>query len=350
MALYRGSPLRYNTAYWLILQPGPEGDTPPAGQERWGREMLLNFLIVAGQVVTLFLLMGVGFVLARLGKLNRDGVSQMSTLILYVVSPCVIFHSFENGGAAAGGRALLAFGAAYTVCTLILAAGSLLCFRRQPPDRRAPLRFGLIYGNNGYMGLPLLEATLGPTAVVYGAVSGLMFNLLMWTQGVGTLGGRVTLRKAVVNPAAIGFYASLPVLLFGVRPPEMVDSTIGYLASLNTPLAMIVIGAQMAWADLRAGLRDWRFYGAAAYRLLLSPLVAVLLLTGLLPLGLDPMLYCACVIVCAVPTAGVTGIMAQRFGKDTAAAAQLVSMTTLLSMLTLPVFTVLARTVSGLSV
>lgn len=310
--------------------------------------MIQNFLVVAGQVITLFLLMGVGFVLAKLGKLNKGGTTQMSTLILYVVSPCVIFHSFESGAETVGGADLLIFGGAYLASVLLLAAGGQLCFRRQPPERQGPLRFGLTYGNNGYMGLPLLEATLGPQAVIYGAVSGLMFNLLMWTHGVGVLGGKVTPLKALVNPATLGFYAALPVFFLGWRPPDPVDTTIGYLASLNTPLAMVVIGAQMADADLKSCLTDRKLYGVAAYRLLLSPMVPLLGLTPLLNLGLDPLLYAACVIVCAVPSAGVTAIMSQRFGKDTAVAAQLVSLTTLLSMFTLPVYAVAAKTIAGI--
>ena len=82
--------------------------------------MLSNFALVAGQVVTLFLLMGVGFVLAQLGKLYPDGVSQMSTLVLYVVTPCVIIHAFAIERTDGMVRLLLEFAAVYALSTLFL--------------------------------------------------------------------------------------------------------------------------------------------------------------------------------------------------------------------------------------
>ena len=296
--------------------------------------MLSNFALVAGQVVTLFLLMGVGFVLAQLGKLYPDGVSQMSTLVLYVVTPCVIIHAFAIERTDGMVRLLLEFAAVYALSTLFCAAVALFCFRGEDPCRRGPMRFAMVYGNNGFMGLPLLLSILGEQAVIYGVVSVVVFNLLLWTHGVRTMGGRVTLRQALVSPATVGLAVGLPLFLTGGRLPSMVDSAVGFLADLNTPLAMIVIGAQMAGADLKRSFTSPRLYGVAAFRLLAAPLV--------------PMLYCANIILCAVPVAGATGMLAQRFEQDTAVAAQMVTLTTLLSVLTLPLMAVAAQSLSGI--
>lgn len=308
--------------------------------------MITSFFVVDSQVVTLFLLMGVGFVMAQLGKLHTDGVSQMSTLVLYVVTPCLMISSFEVERTEGMVGTLAAFFAAYTVSTLLCLAAAQLCFRHEPPDRRAPLRFGMIYGNNGFMGLPLVLSILGQEALIFGVVSAVAFNFLMWTQGVKTMGGKVTLRSVVVNPATVGMVVGLTLFFTGWRPPAMVDNAVGFLADLNTPLAMVVIGAQMAGADLKVSFTSRKLYGAAAVRLLLAPLIAM---AALLPFRLEPMAYCACVILCAVPTAGATGMFAQRFQRDTAVAAQLVTLTTLLSVITLPLFAVLAQQLSGLS-
>ncbi len=307
--------------------------------------MLSNFALVAGQVVTLFLLMGAGFVLAQLGKLYPDGVSQMSTLVLYVVTPCVIIHAFAIERTDGMVRLLLEFAAVYALSTLFCAAVALFCFRGESPCRRGPMRFAMVYGNNGFMGLPLLLSILGERAVIYGVVSVVVFNLLLWTHGVRTMGGRVTLRQALVSPATVGLVVGLPLFLTGGRLPSMVDSAVGFLADLNTPLAMIVIGAQMAGADLKRSFTSPRLYGVAAFRLLAAPLVPMLCL---LPLRLDPMLYCANIILCAVPVAGATGMLAQRFEQDTAVAAQMVTLTTLLSVLTLPLMAVTAQSLSGI--
>lgn len=315
--------------------------------------MLENFLVVAGQVITLFLLMGVGFILAQLGKLHTDGVAQMSYLVLYIVTPCIIIRSFETQRTEGMVSVLLVFFAAYMVCTLLAMLPALLSFRKETDARQGPLRFGMIFGNNGFMGLPLVMSILGPEAAIFGVVSAVGFNFLMWTAGVKIIGGKVTLRQVLVNPATVGMVIGVPLFLTGWWAPSpdhwylpsMVTNAIGFVADLNTPLAMIVIGAQMAGADLKVSFTSLKIYFAAAVRLLLAPAIA---LVALLPFHLDPMSYCVCVILCAVPTAGATGMFAQRFEKDTAVAAQMVTVTTLLSAVTLPVFAVAAQHLSGL--
>lgn len=307
--------------------------------------MVASFLVVAGQVVTLFLLMGVGFVLAQLGRLHTDGVAQMSYLCLYIVTPALMIKSFAVERTPGMLSQLAVFFLAYVASVGVCIVLSRSCFRGEPPERRAPMRFGLVFSNNGFMGLPLLLSILGPGAVIYGVVSAVGFNLLLWTYGVKTMGGRVTLRQVIVNPATVGLAVGLPLFLTGLRLPGMVSNAVNFVADLNTPLAMIVIGAQMAGADLKVSFTSLKLYGASAFRLLLGPLIP---LVGLLPFHLDPVSYCACVIMCAVPTAGATGMLAQRFEKDTAVAAQMVTLTTLLSVLTLPVFAVIAQKLAGM--
>ena len=126
----------------------------------------------------------------------------------------------------------------------------------------------------------------------------------------------------------MGLAVGLPLFLTG-GVSSMVDSAVGFLADLNTPLAMIVIGAQMAGADLEAQL-----YQPQALRRGRLPAAgrpsgphAVSALSSVW----TPMLYCANIILCAVPVAGATGMLAQRFEQDTAVAAQMVTLTTLLS-------------------
>lgn len=304
-----------------------------------------NFLVVAGQVVTLFLLMGVGYALARLGKLSTEGVSQMSFITLYIVSPCVIIVSFAVERSAGLTERLLQFALVYGLCTLLNLVVSSLCFRGQPEGSRGPLRFGMAYGNNGFMGLPLVGSIFGPGALIYGVTSVALFNFTLWTHGVKTMGGKITPRQALVNPATVGMAVGLTLFFTGWRLPSMVGNAVGFLADLNTPLAMVVIGAQMAGANLKSCVTNPKLYAVALYRLILSPLVPMVLL---LPFHLDPMLYCTCVVMCAVPVAGATGMLAQRFGRDTATAAELVTLTTLLSVVTLPVMAVAAQMLGGL--
>lgn len=311
--------------------------------------MLSSFLTVTGQVATLFLMIGVGFVLGKMGKLTEKGRGQMSYLLLYIVCPCVMVDSFLVEATPTLVREVV-MGGLFILGLYVIGLGlSLLFFRRQPSDAQACLRFGVIFGNNGFMGLPLVESVLGSGALIYGALSVGALNLANWTIGVLLMGGKraFSIRQAVLNPGVVGLVASFAVFLTGLRFPAPVASAISFLGDLNTPLAMVVIGAQLADADLLAVFRQPHLYLASALRLLVIPLIAVLLLL-LLPLHLSADSFCAMVLLSAVPTAGATSLFAQRFGRDTAPAVQLITLSTLLSIVTLPLFAVLAQTISGL--
>lgn len=311
--------------------------------KKGGSAMLENLLVVTGQVITLFIMMAVGFVLVQLGKLTEVGLGQMSSLLLYVVSPCVVLKAFQQDGLP--GPAVLALGMGmlglYYVIILPL---TLPLYRRQKPETRSVLRFGTAYGNVGFMGLPLLEVVLGPEAVIFGAMSIALMNIAQWTHGVVAMGGKFSLKKAVLNPGVLPLLAAVALYFLGIRLPSTVNTAISFLADLNTPLAMVVIGGQMASANLVATFTQPKLYAAAGLKLVAAPVITALVL---LPLGLSPLLYCACVVIAATPTAGATSIFAQRFGRDTATAAQLVALSTILSILTLPVFAVAAQAIAA---
>ena len=169
--------------------------------------MLHDLSIVVGQVVTLFLLMSVGFVLAKTGWFSEKTISQMSHLLFYCVSPCIIIERLQIDGDVTFlislGEAFLCM-ASYYVMFLIIAQ---FLFRRQPEDKRVVYRFGTVFGNNSYMGLPLLEGVLGPSSVIYGVVAIITFNVFQWTVGVRMMGGKMSLKKCFINPGILSLAA-----------------------------------------------------------------------------------------------------------------------------------------------
>lgn len=304
--------------------------------------MLSNILLTASQVGTLFLMMGVGFAITKLGKLTPDGLSQLTFLLMNVVAPCIIVDTLQVERTPellqAMGLGALIMAGIYILWIVL----SLLTFRRQEENARAVLQFGMVYGNTGFMGLPLIQAVLGSQGLLFATTPYVLFNVFSWSHGVAVMGGRsnLSLKKVILNPGILGSAVGLALFFLNFRLPSLIGNAVGFLGSMNTPLAMVVIGAQMAQADIASTFRKPRLYLAGAVRLVVFPLLVVLLL---LPLKLDPVMYAAYVILAATPTAGVTSIFAQRFHRDTEAAAQLVTLTTLLCIVTLPCFAALAQ-------
>ena len=307
--------------------------------------MLSNFLIVVGQVFTLFLMMGVGFVLAKRGWFSTETASQTTHLLLYIVSSCIVITQLQIEANAQVVRTMLLAALGMALTYIVMVPLSQLMFRKEPSDTRAVRRFGMVYANNSFMGLPLLAGVLGEDALLFGIISMLVFALFQWTHGVILMGGKLSLRNAVINPGIISMVIGVFLFCTGLRLPAPVYNAMDFMGNLNSPLAMVVIGAQMARADILGVLKKPKLYLTAAVKLLFVPAITCLLL---LPLHLEPLSYCACVVLSACPTAGATAMFAQMFHRDTETAAQMVTLSTLLSILTLPVFAVLARQISGL--
>ncbi len=301
-------------------------------------------MVTLGQVATLFLLIGIGYLLGKLGKLDAKGTSQLSFLLLYVVLPCVIINALQADLSMEKFRRLLTAGLIMGISYLVFMLCSFRLFPAQPPARRIPLQMAAMYGNVGFMGLPLITAVYGSdmTYLVLPAI--IVFNLFNWTHAISIMGGKASVRQTLLNPGILAVIGGLICFLLSIRLPGIVLGAVSSLASTNTPLAMVVIGAQMSSVDLKSTLSQPVLYGVSLLRLVAAPLAVAL---ALLPFHLDPTLYCVCVVLSGTPTASTTSILAQRFDRDVGLAAQAVSLTTLLSVVTLPFFVMLAQRLAG---
>ncbi|MDR3210026.1 MAG: AEC family transporter [Oscillospiraceae bacterium] len=302
------------------------------------------FLSTAGQVLTLFLLISVGFALKKLKKLSRESMSHLTFLLLYVVSPCLIVRAMEQAESNAI-REFLYTGVGCLVYFAVGVAVGLLFYRKLGADKRAVLRFASVYPNNGFMGYPLVLGVFGAAGAVSATAFLIVVAVIQWTHGVTLMGGRenASLRHALVNPGTLAFAAGAVLFATRVTLPPQIDGAVSFFADVNTPLAMVIIGAQMADANLKALLRAPALYFSAFLKLLALPALAALILY---PLHMPPIAYCVSVVLAATPTAGMTSMFAERFRRDTATAAQAVSLTTLFSIVTLPIFVTAIRAVT----
>lgn len=155
------------------------------------------------------------------------------------------------------------------------------------------------------------------------------------------VGRQICLEKLILNPGVLSILTGLALFLTQLKLPQVVSTGVAYLSGMNTPLAMVIIGVQMSQSNLGQVFRTPSLYALSALRLVVLPLLTLALM---LPLRrVDPQLFCALVILGATPVAAATSVMAQQYGQDAASAAQAVSLSTLLSMGTLPLFAVLAQ-------
>lgn len=317
--------------------------------------MLESFFIVAKQVAILFLLISVGYSCNKFKIFGEETVRGLTNMMLYVVTPCIIVDSFQRPF---NSNDLGLLGIALFVAILYHALNILFahtCVFEKEDARQRVMRFGLVFSNAGYMAFPLQEAILGKDGLFFGAIIIAVFNILLWTYGVWEMSGRLTtsegsvskgrqlylaLRAGFINPGTLGVIVGLIFFFSSITLPEVVGRPVSLLASLNTPIPMIIIGFYLANAKISKVLTDWHAYNMMFIRLIVVP---VLLFGLLYIMGIrDHVLVVALVIAASAPAAAATTMFSAKFDKDTLHSVSIVSYSTLISMITMPLVVGLA--------
>lgn len=297
--------------------------------------------IVAMQVAIVFILIAVGFVLKKAGMIDDRGSKQLTNILLIIVTPCVLIKSYQTEFRTDLAKNLL-WAAFFTVVIhVVMILISTLIFRKEPTKRYRINIFSAVYSNCGFMAIPLLSAVLPENGVIYGSAYLAMFNILYWTHGVCLYTGSrksLSLKNAFINPGVIGTLLSLVLFVGRVELPRIIFEPVNYLAGLNTPLAMIVLGVYLANIDFKKTLKKVSIYVVALLRLIIFPIIAIVLAKVM---HMDSDVAKAVLISAACPTATVTTLFAAKFGLDAEYASEVVSVSTVLSIVTIPLMMML---------
>lgn len=306
------------------------------------------FINVLTQVTILFILIMLGVILTKAKLLNDAAVKGITELVLLLVTPCVIIKTFvrEFEPSALKNLAISALAAFLAHIGFILLSRFLI--RNKNIASRRVLQYGVIFSNCGYMSIPLQQALLGDEGVFYSAAFIAVFNLFVWSYGVILMSGDkkyMTPKKLIINPGVIAVVIGLVIFLFSIPVPKVIYEPISYLAALNTPLPMIIIGYYLANASLGSVLKNTSFYLALALRLFIFPLIAVAVMYLC---GIRGVMLVSLAISCSAPTAANTTMFSSKFGADTELSVKLVAICSILSLLSMPLVITLAEKLSGI--
>ena len=305
--------------------------------------MIESFLTVGRQIITLYLLMAVGYVLGKLKLIDDHGAASMSTLVMYIVSPCMLLVAFQRPieqDTLHNFYVVVAVSLLLHVAFIVL---SRLMIHDTDRHRRNLLLFAAVFSNCGFMGYPVMTSLIGTIGVFYGSAYNVIFTVLSWTYGIYAITGDKTqlkLRPLLLNPGVISIVLAMALFLLQITLPEIVMVPITYLSDLNTPLPMVVVGYQLSHADFRAALRGINSWISMLLRLVAFPLLA---LGVCLALGLDSRLTVITVIAASAPPAALMSMFSAKFKLDTALASSMVSVQTAFSALTMPLMVSLAN-------
>lgn len=308
--------------------------------------MIDNFLTVASQVIMLFVMIAVGYGCGKMNLLNDEKVKGLTDLMLYIVTPCVIVHSFQRE---LEKELLIGLGITCIIAIVVHVVNILIAhclIRTKQKEREAVYRFASVFSNCGYMAFPLLNAVLGSVGVFYGAAYIAVFNVVLWTYGLLLMSGdksQITVKKLISNPGLTSVFVGLILFLCSIHLPAVIGTPIESLAALNSPVAMLIIGFCFTKCRFTEVLKDMKVYCSMGIRLVLVPAMALLLMFVLGLHETNHVLMVACVISSSAPAAAATTMFATKYNKDAALASGLVSYMTLCSIITMPLFVALAQ-------
>ncbi len=314
--------------------------------------------IVFRQICVMALLIFLGWLLARKGVVTKPGNAQLSGILTNIITPCVIVNAFVTLEASTASllrlvQTVAVFGAVFLGSILF----SLVLFRKQ--DAHTPTnRAATVFANNGFFGIPLLQALFGETGVFYASIAVLYNNLLMWTWGMTQFDSKskAGVKKIISQPAAIAAMIGLTVFLLRLWPVAAQLGVFGWfehvsypfvtmlksVKELNTPIAMFVLGVNVYNANWKFDRNLLEAVPFILRRQFLLP-TAVLLISLLLPL--DRTMLFSVFVETACPVATMVSVMTLRFNAPDAEqerSTRIVVLSTLSALVTVPLMVAFA--------
>ena len=300
-------------------------------------------------MMTLFALVIVGFVAGKLGYLGGDFDRQLSRLVINITCPALILSSAMTGQLP-DRRYILPLLAISVITYVVLTAVAFLLPRyltRQQQDEGV-VGFALMFGNVGFMGYPVVASIFGHEAVFYAAVLNVVNTFAVFTIGTVLVTGSSEVegsrfqKKVLYSTPMLAAYLTMAIVALEIdNIPAFVSQPLTMLGNITVPAALLIIGSSMSQLSLRTMLGNRTVYLTTLFRLVLLP-VAVYYLTSLL--GFSDFVVNINTLVIAMPVATYGTILCLKYGRDTTVITEVTFITTLLSMLTIPLLVMFFQT------
>ena len=234
--------------------------------------MSSTFTVLVNQVLSMFFMLAVGYIAYRTKLVTKEGVGDLSRVVMYIASPALMMASFIQPF---DGTHLMNAGLCAVLSVAVLAICALVAHVAYR-GKEAISQFGVIFSNTGFVGIPLVQHILGEEYVFYVTVCIAALTFLIWTYGVYLVCGsmeEVSLRKVFTNPAVVTLFIGFAFFLFSIPLPEFISSSLNTLGDVNTGLAMMVLGCYLGQTKLSLIAKDVRAYKVSFLRLVAAPLL-----------------------------------------------------------------------------
>lgn len=326
----------------------------------------MDFISVFKKMMELFFIIVIGFATYRAGVINSDVKKSLTKVVLKISLPCTILSSVMNAAFLPNikeiGRIVLVAFLSYVVYFVIAKiSGKLLGLKGK---QKGAAEFALIFSNVGFVGYPVTYAIFGPDSVFYTCIFNLPFNVVCYSLGVmllnaedkaskkkgstsetlsdnksdKDLSGRINFLKLMLTPALISSIIALVMALINWQGPKLIGEMVETVGAITTPGALLIIGCALAELELSQMFNNWKVYVLSIISVLVTPIIAFITLSPLA--GGDMLLIGEAVIISGMPVATAGTMLCVEYGGDERFMAQLTFVSTVLSLVTIPLFAV----------
>lgn len=302
--------------------------------------------IVSNTVISIFgmfFIMMVGLFASKRGIFSEEGNKRINALLLDVVSPIMIFTSYQTELSQDKIRNLvIVISLAFLFMTTAIVLSRVLIHAKGDEKIYSVERMAIMYPNSGNIGIPLMLALFGKEGVFLCAGFVTTFNIISWSYGVAMLRGSLT-KRDILNifkgPNMIAIMVGLFAYLTNIRLPQIIMSPLNMIASMITPLSMLVIGAVLAGNTLKDLFSRPRVYYIVAIHNFLVPIVCILIYHLIIRrfIQIDEIVWLVTIIAMACPVGATAPMFAIRFNKNGYYGSTLLSVSTLFSLVTIPI-------------
>lgn len=297
----------------------------------------MDIMIVVNQLIQLFMMICIGFVIAKTGLFEGDFNQKLTKFVLNLTMPCMIIASVMTPQNVT--IALKDIMISTILLVLVLPVFAYICIYLLPFIKHKGLyMFMMMYPNVGFMGFPLMQSIFGNESILSTAIINMSFNLSLFTLGVIVMNYGQTDRpqlqlKNLLSPDVISSLIAILIYILKIELPKVIVNPITLIGNMTTPLAMIIIGATLAVYKIRDIFSDVKVYFFTIFIDVIIPIIFYPFISAFIR---DAKLQEMTLIILAMPVANGAALFAKTYGQDEFLAAKTVFISTLMSIITIP--------------
>lgn len=296
-------------------------------------------------MVVLFIIVVLGYVLCKLGYMGDKFDQKLSAIVIDITCPALILSSVMGDALPDRTLILPLLGVGFLTYFILLVFGffvpRLITKNR---DDQGMIGFALMFANVGFIGYPIVSSIFGPKAIFYAALLNMPNTFFIFTAGVMLVKGEYSIRqlnpKVLFSPAMIAAFAAALIVALNLHTPDLIARPITMVGNITVPAALMVIGSSMARLPLKQIIGSWKVYVSSAVRLVVVPVSLYFLFRVC---GVSDAINDINTVVIAMPVASFGTMFCMKYGRNPALMTEITFITTVASILTIPLITMLFR-------